>query len=108
VALSAIESQAAGATPVWVVWWEEPEKSWEALCLSPAEAEQEFAAREADHVLKHWGKVGKRDRQSLLEWLAGHLNGAPPSSADDYLRPAKEVLRRVSVSETGPVIVRTW
>jgi hypothetical protein len=106
--LSTIEIEAAGATPVWVVWWEEPERSWESICLSPEESQREYDARQADHLIKHWGKVGKSDRQSLLEWLEGHLRTASPGSANDFVNPVKEILKRVSARESGPVVVRTW
>lgn len=107
-ALTSMEAERARVTPVWVVWWEEPDKSWESICMSLAEFEQEFEARREDHVLKHWGKVGKMEPQSLLQWLEGHLRAAPESSANDFVNPAKEVLRRVSVGGSGPVIVSTW
>jgi hypothetical protein len=106
--LNAIEIETAGATPVWVVWWEEPERSWESICLSPAECESEYETRQTDPLIKHWGKVGKRDRQSLLEWLEGHLRSASPGSESDFVNPVKEILRRVSRREPGPVVVRTW
>lgn len=110
--LNARELETARATAVWVVWWEDPERSWESICLSAAESEREYAIREADHLLKSWGKVGKRDRQTLLEWLDGHLR-ADPGSAETFVKPAKEILRRVaagdlSAGEQGPVILRTW
>ncbi len=106
--LSAIETETAGATPVWVVSWEEPERSWESICLSPAESEREYEARQADHLIKHWGKVGKIDQQSLLEWLEGHLRSTSSGSASDFVNPVKEILRRVLARESGPVVVRTW
>ncbi len=107
-ALTSIEAQTAAVTPVWVVWWEEPDRSWESICMSLAECETEYETRQANHLIKHWGKVGKSDRQSLLEWFESHLRVVPPSCADDFINPVKEILRRVSVSESGPVIVRTW
>jgi hypothetical protein len=103
-----MEVEVARVTPVWVVWWEDPDRSWESICMNLAEFEKEYEARQADHVIKHWGKVGKRDRQSLLEWLECHLRVVPASCANDFVNPAKEILRRVSVSGSGPVIVRTW
>ena len=107
-ALTAIETETAGATPVWVVWWEEPDKSWELLCLTLAESETEYAARQADHLIQHWGTVGKREQQSLLAWLENHLRGDPSSCTDDFVNAAKEILRRAAAGESGPVIVRTW
>ena len=107
-ALTLTETEAARATPVWVVWWEEPDRSWESICMSAAECEKEYAARQADHLIRHWGKVGKRDRQSLLEWLEGHLRAAPASGANDFVDPAKEFLRRVSAGGSGAVVVRNW
>jgi hypothetical protein len=106
--LKSPERKAAGATAVWVVWWEDPEKSWESLCLSAAEAEREYAVRTADHLIEHWGKVGKREKQTLLAWLDGHLRSAPGNSAEEFVKPAREFLRKVSAGEAGPVIVRTW
>lgn len=109
MALTAIEAEFAAAIPVWVVWWEDPERSWEAICLSQAEAEKEYESRQADHLLKSWGKVGRSGQQSLLQWLEGHLGAAAPGGgADEFVNPAKEVLRRISAGETGSVILRTW
>ena len=106
-ALTAIESETAGKTFVWVVWWEVPDKSWESLCLSLAESETEYAGRQSDHLLQHWGKVGKPEQQNLLMWLDNHLR-ADPASAETFVNPAREILRRVAAGECGPVIVSTW
>jgi len=51
--LTTIEEETAGLTPVWVVWWEDPDKSWESLCLSLAESDREVEARHADHLIQH-------------------------------------------------------
>ena len=107
-ALTATEAESAAVTFVWVVWWEEPDKSWESICLSLAECEREYDARQSDHLIKHWGKAGKHDRQSLLEWLENHLRGASSNSVDDFINPVKEILRRVLAGESGPVTIRTW
>lgn len=106
--LTSSEAQAAAETSVWVVWWEDPEKSWESISLSQADAEREYEARQADYTIKHWCKVGKSDRQSLLEWLEGHLRVVHAANTGDYSGALKEVLRRVSAGEPGSVIVRTW
>ena len=93
-------------TPVWVVWWEDPDRSWESLCLSEAEADREFALRSADSTMS-WGKAGRRVCQSLAAWLAGHSAGASPE-VEVLEAAAKEVLRRTAANEAGPVTVRTW
>ena len=107
-ALTSSETESAAVTSVWVVWWEEPDKSWESICLSLAECEREYDTRQSDHLIKHWGKSGKHDRQSLLEWLENHLRGATSDCMDDFINPVKEILRRVSAGESGPVTIRTW
>ena len=107
-ALDPAERERAASAPVWIVWWEEPERSWEAICLSAAEAEQEYGARSADHVLRHWGKVGRGEQTTLRGWLEGHLRVVPQASAADFIQPAREVLRRLAAGEPGPVLVRTW
>jgi hypothetical protein len=107
-ALSPNEAKSAAATSVWIVSWEDPDRSWESICLSLPECETEYAARQADHVLQHWGKVGKREPQPLSEWLQGHLRAADASSAHALIQHAKEALRRIAAGEAGPVIVRTW
>lgn len=71
------------------------------------EFETEYVARKADHLLKHWGKVGKYDPQSLLSWLESNLRIAASDYAEDFVNPVKEVLQRVAAGESGPVIVRT-
>lgn len=106
--LAPAELQAAAETSVWVVWWEEPEKSWESVCLSPAEAEREYEARQNNSAIQNWGKAGKSDRQTLLEWFEGHLRVVHPSSTDQYAKTAKEAIRKVSAGEAGPVTLRTW
>jgi hypothetical protein len=106
--LSAIETQTARMTPVWVVWWEDPDRSWEALCLSFAECETEYALRHADPLVQHWGKVGKSGQQTLFAWLESHLQVNPSGGAEDYVNPAKEFLRRVAAGEPGPVLLRAW
>jgi hypothetical protein len=100
--------KSAAAASVWVVWWELPDKSWQAICLSQAESEKEYETRQSDHLLELWGKVGKNDPQTLLDWLENHLRTAHPVCADDFINPAKEVLRRLSAGEPGPVVVSTW
>ena len=97
----------AELTPVWVVWWEDPERSWESVCLSEEEADREFAARSADSLLASWGKVGRRDRQSLAAWIGGHVAVAR-DRAEEFRAHANEILRRVSAGESGPVTIRTW
>jgi len=76
--------------------------------MSLAEFEKEYEARREDHGLKHWGKVGKMEPQSLLQWLEGHLRAVSEGGANNFVDPAKEILRRVSVGGSGPVIVSTW
>jgi hypothetical protein len=107
-ALTGEEARIASTTPVWIVWWEEPEKSWEAICVSESEADRLFAARASDPVLQRWGKTGRRDRQSLLEWLSGHLRTVHASSAGDYTEAAREVMKRRSEAGSEPVTIRTW
>jgi hypothetical protein len=106
--LTAVETQTAGVTPVWVVWWEDPDRSWEALCLSLAECETEYALRQADPLIQQWGRVGKSEQQTLLAWLDGHLHVIPSGGTEDFVNPAKEFLRRVAAGESGPVHLRTW
>lgn len=106
--LEPADRERAASAPVWIVWWEDPDRSWEAICLSAAEAEREYGARSADHVLRHWGKVGRGEQTTLLDWLEGHLRVVPRPSAADFTQPAQEVLRRLAGGEPGPVIVRTW
>ena len=106
--LSPDELRRAAETPVWILWWEDPERSWEAICLSESEAGKEFAARESDALLQSWGKAGKHDRQTLLEWFEGHLRVVHPSSADGSTAALREVLRKHAAGEAEPVTLRTW
>jgi hypothetical protein len=106
--LSPDELRRAADARVWIVWWEEPEKSWEAICLGAAEADRLFAARESDPTLRSWGKVGRRDPQSLLQWLEGHLQAVHASSAGDYADAAREVLGRLAADRPGPLVLRSW
>jgi hypothetical protein len=96
------ERQSASSTTVWIVWWEEPDRSWEAICLSEAECDREYSARSNDSRLGSWGKVGRLGPQTLLAWLEGH------SSNDSCAESVREVLRRAASDSSGPVIVRTW
>ncbi len=107
-ALTSTEAETAAMTFVWIVWWEDPDRSWESICLTPEECEKEYEARRADHLIAHWGKVGKRDRQSLLEWIERHVPGISISGADDFIKTAKEILRRLAAGESVPIIVRAW
>ena len=94
-------------TPVWVVWWEDPDRSWESVCLSEAEADREFAARSSDSQLASWGKVGRRDSQSLASWVEGHVAG-DSARASEFGDHANEILGRIAAGEPGPVTIRTW
>jgi hypothetical protein len=38
-ALTLTEAEIAAVTFVWVVWWEDPDKSWESICMSSEECE---------------------------------------------------------------------
>lgn len=106
--LTPAEVEIVSVTPVWIVWWEEPERSWEAICLSEVEADTEFAARQLDHVIQRWGKAGRHGKQTLLEWFEGHLRVIHPSGADDYTGTVRVVLKRLAAGQPGPITVRTW
>jgi hypothetical protein len=107
-ALTPTEAASAAATPVWIVWWEDPDRSWEAICLSPEECEREYEARRSDALIEHWGKVGKRDSLTLLAWLEGHRQHSSPVEIRELADRVREVLRKVLAGEAGPVVWRAW
>lgn len=100
------ERRAASQMPVWVVWWELPDRSWEALCRSEQEAQAESKRRNDDHVVRTWGRCGISEPQMLLEWFERQVAAA--GTADDHLAALRELLRRAAEDEPGAVIVRTW
>lgn len=102
------ERARAAQLPVWLVHWQLPDKDWEALCLSTEDAERLFRAKQDDHLLKSWGRVGKRDPQSLLAWFEGQARAAHLSRLDDHHRTVREVLRRSAAGEREAVVVRAW
>lgn len=102
------EKARAAQLPVWLVWWQLPDKDWEALCLSSEVAEQLFRAKQDDHLLKTWGKIAKREPQTLLAWLEAATRGAHPYTLEDPHRTVREVLRRSDASARQPVIIKTW
>lgn len=102
------EETRAGALSIWPIWWELPDKSWEALCLDANDANRLLALQQDDHRLKSWGKTGKGERRTLLEWHQGVTRGKKPSDIGDQHRTVREVLRRADAGEREPLVIRTW
>ena len=102
------EKSRAAQLKVWPVWWQLPDKDWEALCLCADDAERLFAARQDDLLLKTWGRVGKREPQALLAWLEANARAASGAGLEDGHRAARELLRRSETTEKEPLTLRTW
>lgn len=105
--LTPAERARAETIPVWIVWWELPDKSWEAVCLSEEEAEGELRRRQEDHLIKSWGNAGKSPQQSLLQWLESNTRAGRSVDTGTYTDAAREVLQRIEAGVPGPIIVRT-
>lgn len=101
------EKARAAQVRVWTVLWQLPDKDWEAFCISADEAERLFRAKEEDHLLKRWGRVHKRDPQTLLAWYEDRVRGPRSSGQEIDHRTAREILRRADAGEREPVVIRT-
>lgn len=92
---------------VWVVSWELPDKSWEAICLSEATADSMLREKEADSLIAKWGNAKRLGPSSLLEWYSSHVH---PSSTDVQACAdvVTQVLKQSEESTQEPVVLRTW
>lgn len=102
------ERARAAALSVWTVWWELPDKSWEAFCLDAGDAEKLLALKRDDHLVKSWGKAGMGARRTLLEWHDAATRGKKPPDGGDERRTAREILRRAGAGERVPLVIRGW
>lgn len=96
---------AARQVYVWVISWELPDKSWEAVCSSEEIASAEFRTRKEDSLVSSWGSVQRHSPVTLEAWYDGHTE----HNAFDASMYATAVQTLLSPDAGGTsVVVRTW
>ncbi|HAV23800.1 MAG: hypothetical protein A3H45_01610 [Ignavibacteria bacterium RIFCSPLOWO2_02_FULL_55_14] len=103
--LPAEDRRRSAGVQVWIVSWELPDKSWEAVCLSEEMAAAECQRRKNDSLVTSWGSVQCQGPMTLEAWYDGHTRHNS-SDASTYVQALQDVLS--PDSERSPVIVRTW
>ncbi len=99
---------AAEQTTVWIVDWELPDKSWEALCVSPDAAQRLWEEKRNDHVITSWGAATLRGEKVLFQWFVEQIQSSHPAEYDKFVTVVDNVLRERSAPAPQPVVVRTW
>ena len=101
------EQARAAAVQIWMVYWQLPDKDWDAFCLSAEDAQRLFELKDADSLIRSWGHAGLRDPQTLLAWYEGRIEWPGSIREENDHRIAREILRRADAGQREPVVIKT-